>query len=279
MKSLSLSILMVLAFALSSLQAQINTPSPSPYSKIEQAVGLGTVTVEYYRPSMKGRDIFGGLVPFDKIWRTGANQGTQVTFSEDVTVAGKKVPAGTYTLYSKPGKSSWTVMIYKDTKLGGAVARYDEAQELTRFMVEPVTMPFKVESMTIMFGDLTDASANMSLIWDDQMISMPIKTEVDSKVMANIDRVMAGPSGNDYYAAAVYYYNADKDMDKALTWINKALEGGDRFWIVTWKARILGKMGKKEDAIATSQKAMKLAEEAENSDYVKINKDLIAGWQ
>ncbi|MDW3646278.1 MAG: DUF2911 domain-containing protein [Bacteroidia bacterium] len=279
MKSLSLSILMVLAFGLTSLQAQINTPAPSPYSKIEQAVGLGTVTVEYFRPSMKGRDIYGGLVPFDKIWRTGANSGTQVSFSENVTVGGKEVPAGTYTLYTKPGKSSWTVMIYKDTKLGGAVGRYNEADELTRFMVEPVTMPFKVETLTIMFGDLTDDQANMSLIWEDQMISMPIKAEVESKVLASIDRVMAGPSGNDYYAAAVYYYNADKDMDKALTWINKALEGGDRFWIVTWKARILGKMGKKEDAIATSKKAMKLAEEANNGDYVKINKDLIAGWQ
>jgi tetratricopeptide (TPR) repeat protein len=228
---------------------------------------------------MKGRTIFGDLVPYDKIWRTGANSGSKITFSDAVKLQGKDVPAGTYTLYTKPGKSTWTVMLYKDNRLGGNVAGYDEANELTRFTVSPQTLPFKVETMSFMVGDLTDNGANIYLMWEDVAVVMGLEVEVDKMVMASIDRTMAGPSSNDYYQAAVYYYNADKDMNKALSWINKSLEGGERYWIMTWKARILAKMGNKSEAIATSKKAIALAEEAKNEDYIKINKDLIASLQ
>lgn len=278
-KTLTLTVLTLIAFLSTDLQAQINTPAPSPSSKIEQAVGLGEITVEYSRPSMKGRSIFGDLVPYDKIWRTGANAATKISFSEDVTIGGKDVKAGSYALYTKPGKSSWTVMLYSDLGLGGNVGNYDESKEVARFTASSQNLPFEVESFTMMFGDLSDTGATLGLMWESAFVSIPIKVEVEKKVMANIDRVMAGPSSGDYYQAAVYYYNADKDMDKALTWINKALEGGERFWMMTWKARILGKMGKKADAIAASKKAMALAKEANNNDYVKINTELISSWK
>jgi len=170
-------------------------------------------------------------------------------------------------------------MLYKDLSLGGNVGGYDESKELTRFTVTPQTLPFEVETMTFMVGDIKDDAANIYLMWGNVALVMGMEVEVEKHVLASIDRTMAGPSSNDYYQAAMYYYNADKDMDKALTWINKSLEGGERFWIMTWKARILAKMGKKSDAIATSKKAIALAEEAKNSDYVKINNDLIKSLQ
>lgn len=278
-KSLTFTILLLVSFMATTLQAQIKTPAPSPSASFEQAVGLSTVTVDYSRPSMKGRSIFGDLVPYDKIWRTGANQGSKITFSDAAKLNGKEVPAGTYTIYTKPGKSSWTVMLYKDLKLGGNVGGYDEANELARFSVTPQTLPFEVESMTFMVGDLTSNGANLYFMWEDVALIMPIEVEVEKTVMASIDRTMAGPSENDYYAAAVYYYENGKDMAKALDWINKSQVSGDRFWKMTWKARILAKMGKKADAIATSKKAMALAKEAKNGDYVKINTELIESLQ
>ena len=214
-----------------------------------------------------------------KIWRTGANASTKITFSDDVKLGGKDVPAGTYAIYTIPGKESWTVMLYKDLRMGGNVSAYKEADELTRFQVDAGELPFSVESMTMDINNLRDDHADLMLYWDKTIISIPLEVEVESKVMSAIERTMAGPSANDYRAAAVYYSNNDKDLNQALEWINKALEGGERFWIVTDKARILGKLGKKAEAIAASQRAIALAKEANNNDYVKINEDLIAGWK
>lgn len=264
---------------LTQLTAQISTPAPSPSSTLEQVVGLTTVTIEYSRPGMKGRTIFGDLVPYDKIWRTGANSSTQLTFSDDVKLGGVDVPKGTYALYTKPGKSEWTVMIYKDLSLGGGVARYDEANELGRFTAKVNELPFSIESFTISIGDISNDKANIMVMWEKTAIMLPLEVEVDGRVMASIENAMAGPSQGEYYTAALYYYNTDRDLNQALEWINKSLEGNERFWMVTWKARILGKMGNKKEAIATSKKAIKLAEEANNSDYVKINNDLIASWK
>ncbi|MEL6673323.1 MAG: DUF2911 domain-containing protein [Bacteroidota bacterium] len=274
---------MGLAMGLSTLtvSAQISTPAPSPGSKIEQAVGLSTISIDYSRPGKKGREIFGDLVPYDKIWRTGANASTKITFSDDATVNGNKVPAGTYAIYTKPGKDKWTIMLYKDLRLGGNVGGYKAENELARFDVEPTTLPFSVESFTIMTGNLTSDAADVSMMWDNVMVSMNVKVEVDKRVMANIERVMAGPAGGDYYQAALYYYNTDRDMDQAIEWINKAIDSRETppFWMVTWKARMLGKKGDKMAAVAASKKAMELAKEAGNADYVKINEDLLAGWQ
>lgn len=261
------------------VEAQIATPSPSPSASFTQTVGLTEVAVSFSRPSMKGRTIFGGLVPFDKVWRTGANGATTISFSDDVKIEGNEVKAGKYALYTIPGKDSWTVMLYSDLSMGGNVAAYDKEKEVVRFMVTPQTLPFAVESFLISFDDLTSESANIYLVWEKTMVSMKLEVAVDSKVMSMIETTMAGPSANDYYAAATYYYNTDRDMVQALAWVNTCLEmGGDRFWIMTMKARILGKMGNKNEAISTSQKAMAMAKEAKNDDYVKINQDLIAEW-
>lgn len=272
-----LPLLALVATAFSS-QAQISTPAPSPYSKLTQIVGLTEVTIEYSRPSMRGRTIFGGLVPYDAIWRTGANAATTITFSDDVVLEGNEVEAGTYALYTMPGEASWTVMLYSDLSLGGNVAGYDEANEVVRFTVEPQELPFDVESFTFTVDELEMDGADIVMVWEKTMVSMDLEVEVDDKVMQAIETTMAGPSPNDYYQAAVYYYNTDRDMEQALAWINKTLEAGERYWVVTWKARILGKMGNTTEAIATAEHAMALAEEAGNQDYVRINQELIAEW-
>lgn len=278
MKRISLSVFVLLLMGLTA-QAQIRTPRPSPMSTVKQELGLSFVTVEYSRPSAKERTVFGDLVPYGKVWRTGANAATQITFESDVTFGDKAVKAGSYALYTLPGAEAWEVMLYSDLSLGGNVAGYDAANEVARVSVKVENLPFHVESFTIAFDELRDESAHLVIVWEKTQVAIPLKVSVDEAVIASIERVMAGPSGNDFLNAAVYYYNTDRDLNQALTWINKSLEGDERYWIMTWKARILGKMGNKAEAIATAERAKSLAQEAKNDDYVKMNEALIADWK
>lgn len=276
MKKILSPLMLLLMMAAITTNGQIRTPAPSPGAKIEQAVGLSTISVDYSRPSMKDRAIFGNLVPYGKIWRTGANQATKITFSDDATFGGKDVKAGTYALYTMPGEKSWTVMLYSDLSLGGNVAGYDESNEVLRVNVESMELPMSIESFSIGFNNLRDDHADLMISWEKTIVSVKIEVEVEKTVMASIERTMAGPSGNDFRAAALYYYNNGKDLDQALTWINKSLEGGERFWIVTNKAQILAKMGRNDEAATTAKRAIELAKEAKNNDYVKINEDILA---
>ena len=260
-------------------QAQISTPAASPLATFKQVVGLTTIEVSYSRPSVKGRTVFGDVVPYGSIWRTGANGATTISFSDDVKLEGKDVKAGTYALYTIPGKDSWTVMLYSDLRLGGNVGGYDATKEVVRFTVTPQALPYTVESFLIIFDDLQAESANMYLIWEKTMVPVKVSAAADSRVMAQIERVMAGPTAGDYYAAASYYLSTERELAKALEWVNKSIEmGNDRYWVHTQKARILGKMGKKAEAIAASKKAQAMAQESGDAAYVKINQDLQAEW-
>jgi hypothetical protein len=280
MKAFQLTFLTGLLIVLMAMpvMAQIVSPAPSPAAMIKQTVGLTEVSIEYSRPSKRDRVIFGDLVPYDKIWRTGANGSTKFTFSDDVMLGGKEVPAGTYAIYTKPGKSSWTVMIYKDLRLGGGVANYDEAQELARFSLESNELPMSIESFTFMVGDLSSEGANIYLMWDQTAIAMPLKVNVDEQVMASIEQTLAGASSQDYYNAAMYYYSTDRDLKQAMTWMDKSLEmreGETPYWMMTNKARLQAKAGDKKGAMATSKMALAAAKAANNMDYVKINEDLM----
>ncbi len=270
----------LLALLLSlSLSAQIRTPMPSPTISFEQSLGLSTVSMAYSRPGVKGRDIFGDLVPYGQIWRTGANASTKITFGEEVMLENNEVEAGTYAIYTIPGEDEWTVMLYTDLDLGGNVANYDEEKEYLRFSVEPQKIPMMIETMTFMINDIREDQASLNLMWANTMVSMEIKLNVGAKVMASIERVMSGPSPNDYFAAARYYYETDRDLEQALEWINLTLESTERYWIVTWKARILGKMERYQEAMAASEKAKEMAQEAENMDYVRMNDEMIAEFE
>lgn len=259
---------------------QIDTPAPSPLAKVEQVVGLTDITIEYSRPGVKGRTIFAkdGLVPFGKIWRTGANAATKISFSDDVTINGKNLEAGTYAILTKPAANMWDVHFYAyDSRSFGA---YVERTPDLAVKAEVGKMPVEVESFTISIDDLDMDTATLNFMWSDTWASLDLGVEVDKKVLQTIETVMAGPSNNDYYAAASYYHTAGKDLNQALEWINKATSGDDpKFWQVRRKALILADLGKVDEAIEAAEMSKKLAMEAGNEDYVKMNTKSIAEWK
>jgi hypothetical protein len=271
----SLSVLLLLTVS-TSITAQLKVPAPSPLQTITQAFGLSEIKIEYSRPSAKSRVIFGDVVPFGKIWRTGANSATKITFGDDVKVEGKDVPAGSYAMYSTPNKDSWEIMLYKDLNLGGNVADYKKENELIRFSVKPKTLNDKVETFTIGIADMTSNSANIELSWESTRVSFNVTTDIDSKIMKNIESNVIGDN-RPYYQAASYYYENNKDLAKALEWTDKAIANNPKaFWIYMLKAKIQAKQNDKKGAVATAEQVVKLATEAKNDDYVTMANKLIA---
>ncbi|GAB3288815.1 DUF2911 domain-containing protein [Hymenobacter tenuis] len=261
-----------------SAHAQINTPAASPKSTIQQRVGLTDVTIVYSRPSLKGRTAFGSVVPFAKRWRTGANATTSIKFSDDVTVEGKKVPAGEYGIYTIPNKTEWIVVLNKNTKAGANVDAFKDDEDVARFTVKSYKLPAKVESFSINFTDLTPATANVDMQWELTGVKFKIASDVETKVMAQIEEKVtknATPSANDLAAAAVYYYDSNKDAKQALEWMQKANEKDPKFWNVHTEAKIRMKMKDYKGTVTAAEQSRKLALEAKNADYVKMNEDLI----
>ena len=258
-------------------QAQtLKTPAPSPTQTLKQNFGVGDITIDYSRPSVKGRVVFGELVPFGKIWRTGANGATKITFSDDVKLEGNDVKAGTYALYSIPNKDAWEIMLYKDLALGGNVADYKVENEVLRFTVKPTAYLEKIESFTINLTDITPTSANLELIWDKTRVSVKITTEIDAKVMKNIEAVVTTDT-RPYFQAANYYYENGKDLNQALVWANKATEQNPKaFFMMLLKARIELKLNDKKSAIASAEKTIVLSKEAKNEDFVKMAEGVLA---
>ncbi len=255
---------------------QIKTPAPSPAATVKQAFGLGEITIDYSRPLARGRMIFGSVVPYDRVWRTGANATTKITFSDDVTLEGRAVKAGTYGLYTVPGRSSWDIMLYRDLTLAGNVADYKEANEVLRFSVLPQMMTSSVKSFTIGLDAVSATTATMMLMWDKTMVPIKIGTDIDSRVMKNIETAMKPGDTRPYFAAASYYYDSGKDLAQALAWVNKAIEQNNAFFIVHLKAKILMKMKNYSAAIEAAGESMDLAKEAKNDDYVRMNAKLIS---
>lgn len=267
------------ALASLTMSAQVQTPAPSPYQKLEQKVGLTDVTIEYSRPAMRGRTIFGDLVPFDKIWRTGANANTKITFSDDVKIGDSEVKAGTYAIYTKPNAQSWEVYFYSDANNWGTPGEWDESKVAAKVSAQVYPMPMNIESFTITMDDIKNDSANLGMLWEKVYVSVPLSFMTDAQVSKSIDKVMAGPSANDYYAAAVYYLESDKDINKAKNWIDKAVElRSDAFWYYRQQSLIYAKSGDKKGAIAAAKKSMKMAEERGNADYVALNKKSLKEW-
>jgi hypothetical protein len=262
-------------------QAQLTTPQPSPKSTVTQRVGLTDVTISYSRPSAKGRAVYGTLVPYGKRWRAGANSSTTIKFSDDVTVEGKKVAAGEYALYTQPNKAEWVVVLNKDLKQGGNTDGYKDDQDVARFSVKPYKLGNKVETFTINFSDLTPATANVDLSWELTGVKFKVTADVDPKVMAQItEKVInnATPAAGDLAAAAVYYYDTDKDLKQALTWMEKANASEPKFWNKHTEAKIRLKMKDYKGAMAAAEESKKLALAATppNGDYAKMNEDLLA---
>lgn len=271
----SLTLLFVLTLLYSTIQAQgLKTPAPSTTTTVKQEFALSSIELSYSRPSMKGRTIFGDLVPYGKVWRTGANGATTLTFGEEVSIGGTKIPAGKYGLLTMPGQSEWTIIITKQLDVTSPAA-YKQDQDVVRLTAASTDIPFSLENFTIMFGNITANTCEIWIIWDKTMVTVPISVDVDKKVMAQIDDAMKNDS-RPYFNAAMYYMDNNKDLNKALEWFNKAADQNpEAFWVLYQKAKCLGKLGKKADAIATAKKSIELAQKAKNDDYVKLNEDLI----
>jgi len=262
------------------VNAQIETPAPSPFSKIEQKVGLTDVTLEYSRPSMRGRTIFGDLVPYGKLWRLGANANTKITFSDDVMVGDTTLKAGTYAVYATPNPSYWEVVFYSDASNWGTPQEWDESKVAAK--VTPVTnsLPFDIETFTMSFDNLSSGSATLGMFWENVYVGVEFKVPTDAKVTAAIDRAMNGPTANDYYASAVYYLQEGKDIKQAKTWIDKAISMSEKpaYWQLRQQSLIYAKAGDKKGAIEIAKKSLAAAKEAGNADYVKLNMDSLKEW-
>lgn len=274
MKKIFLSAVAICSLLITEAQP-LNTPAASPTQTVKQNFGLSSVELSYSRPGIKGRKIFGDLVPFGKVWRTGANNATTLTFGDEVTIGGTKIPAGKYGLLTIPEAGEWTIIISKQTDVTSPDA-YKQDQDLVRVKVSPVEMPFSIETFTIMFNDMKSNSCILGIMWDKTYVGLPITTDVDTKVMKSIDNIM-NKDNKPYYGAASYYFDNDKDLNQALTWINKATEASPNAqpWVHTLKTRILAKLGKKEEAMAAAKNAIRIATETKFPEFVKQNEDII----
>lgn len=273
-KPLSIAALVALSFT---TNAQITTPQPSPGASLTQNVGLTEIKVEYSRPSLKGRTAFGGIVPFGDIWRTGANSATKFTTTDSITVAGKGLAKGTYVLLTRPGQSEWEIIFNKNPT--ASQFGFKEEDNVLKVKVPSQELPFKVESFTMMIGDITNTSASFDIIWDNTIVRVPFTNDVDAKVMAQIKQKLDGPTQNDYYAMSTYYFEAGKDSKQALEFVNKALEKGKpQFWMLRHKSLVQAKIGDKKGAIASANQSLALAKEAKNNDYIRMNEASIKEW-
>ncbi len=280
MKKTSLLILFVACIA-TLIHAQIQTPSPSPGAKVDQRIGLVDVTLEYSRPSIKGRVIFGGLVPYDEIWRAGANAATKITFSDDVMFGGAEVTKGSYAILAKPGKANWSFMLYPYNKTDWTSYRDSDVQPIT-VTTTPNMMAdgIHVQSLMLGFDNLTNSSADFFLLWDNVYVPVNIKVNTDKTVEESISKVMAGPSAGDYYSAAAYYLSENKDLNQALVWVNKSLDmGNEKYWVLRTKSLIQAGLGDKEGAVVSANHSLDLATKDGNKDYIRMNQASIAEWQ
>ncbi|MEZ4811301.1 MAG: DUF2911 domain-containing protein [Allomuricauda sp.] len=264
-----------------SLEAQIQTPAPSPGATLKQTVGLTEVTVEYSRPSMRGRTIFGDLVPYDALWRTGANKNTTITFSDDVVVEGKELKAGSYAIFTRPGEAVWEVIFYSDTENWGTPQEWDASKVAATVKVEVYAMPMPIETFTMSIDHLYNDGATLGILWEKVYVGVKFQVPTVAKATKSIETAMTGTdvSANDYYAAASYYYSEGMNLTSAKEWIEKAVSMNDKgFWMMRMQSLIYAKMGDTKGAIEAARKSMAVAEEEGNSDYVKLNKDSLKEW-
>lgn len=254
--------------------AQLKTPAPSPTQTIKQDFGLSSVELVYSRPGVKGRKIFGDIVPFGAVWRTGANSATTITFGDEVTIGGTKVPAGKYGLLTIPDKKSWTIIISKQTDVTSPSA-YKPDMDVIRITSDVNTTKAATESFTIQFANVKPTSCELYIMWDKSVVVLPIATEIDGKIMANINQAMKGEKPP-YFQAAMYYMDNGKDLNQALAWFNKAAEAQpEAYWVQHQWANCLAKLGQKSEAKTVALKSKELATAAKNEDYVKLNDKLL----
>jgi hypothetical protein len=266
------------AFTLSGAFAQtLPTPPASPTQTVKQDFGVSSIELSYSRPGMKGRKVFGDLVPYGKVWRTGANSATTLTFADEVIIGGKKIPAGKYGLVSIPDKENWILIITKQLNATSPDA-YKEENDVIRVLTKPTELKDKVETFTIQFADVMPGACALQIMWENTAVALPISTDVDAKVMKGIDDIM-NKDTKPYFNAAVYYLQNGKDLNQALAWFDKAIElstNPNPYWMHHQRANCLAKLGRKKEARDAAEKSKAMAVTAKNDDYVRLNNNLLA---
>lgn len=260
--------------------AQLKTPQASPKSTVFQTVGLTDIEIVYCRPAARGRAVFGNLVPFGKVWRTGANENTTISFSDDVMIDGKVLPKGKYALYTVPKIESWEVIFYSTTNNWGTPEVWNEANVVLRTTVKEEALIKPVESLTIGISGLDANFAYLDIAWENSSVSMKFEVPTQKNTMANIEKVLAGPTSADYFSAAQYVYQSNGDNAKALNYIDKAMDMSTEkpYWYTRLKSLIQARSNDYKNAIETAKLSLAAAELAKNQDYVKMNKESIAEW-
>lgn len=270
----------MLALTFVASEAQVQIPAASPAGSVSSTIGLTDVKIEYFRPRLKGRKIFGEkdvMYPHGTIWRTGANNGTKISFSDDVKVEGIDVPKGEYLIFTWPGAGEWTVSLYKDLSIGGNTEAYDASKEAAKFKVKTKKLAEKVETFTISIDDIApdNKTGKVTLAWENTAVPFTVAVDYDAKVMKSIEASTRVNPGN-YFQAATYYLETGKDLNKALEWVNLALQSNpNAYWMLHQKARIQKALGDKKGAIETATASLNSAKQAKNRDYQSMNQELI----
>lgn len=269
--------------------SQITHPKASPFSVIEQEVGLSKITIAYSRPAVRGRHIFGpqpdgqpGLVPYGRIWRVGANESTKITIDTDMQVLGNELPKGTYALYAFPGKKEWQIVFHTNTShWGDGRKNYDANEDLFRVTVKPKKIPYHQENFLIAFDSIGHSSANMNLIWASTKVTVPITVDTDAQMEAEITKQLEeNPSAQTYYEAARYLQEQGKDFERALEYLNKAIAiGGDTYYFHRVKSLVEAALGNYRAAIKSAEKSMQLAAAQEKDEFVRMNEKNIKKWK
>jgi len=281
MKKIFIVLAMVIAnFA---IEAQVKTPQPSPNTVVKQVVGLTDVELDYSRPSSKGRTIFGDLVPFGKQWRTGANANSTISFSDDVVIDGKILKKGKYAVFTLPKADNWEVIFYTDTDNWGLPEAWDEAKVALKTNAKPEMLNRKVETFTMAINGLDNDFGHLEISWEKTLVAVKFEVPTQKAAIASITKALAGPTAGDYFSSAQYYFQSNGDLNKALEYVNKAIEmvkpGNDiPFWHQRLKSLIQAKLGDKKGAIETAKLSLAGAVKAKNDDYAKMNTESIAEW-
>jgi hypothetical protein len=261
----------LLVFLISQSYAQINTPQPSPSASITQKVGLADVKIEYSRPSLKGRKMIGGaLVPFGQMWRTGANAIPKITISHEMTMAGNKIPAGSYGIFTIPNPTKWTIVLSKNAEQFGTYS-YKAEEDFIKFDAPVTKLLSKVEHFTIEISDFADEKAHLQISWENTSVKFPIQHDANSIVIKEIDEKMAASKveNDTYFDAANYYFSKNMDLEKALTWANKVVDNDKQYWTYHLRAKIAAKLGKCDVAMADYAAGLPLAKKDNDLAYIK----------
>ena len=282
MKTIYFSLIIILFQALftANIHSQVETPQLSPVCEFKQTVGLTEITFSYSRPSKRDRIVFGNVVPYDKMWRFGANKNSTITISEEIYFGQDTLPKGTYAMFVKPGKESWELNFYSDFSNWGTPEKWDDTKVVLKLKTPVIVLDTPVETMEISIENIGTASATLGISWDQVQVVYPFNLKTQKQVVENIEKVMAGPSASDYYRSAKYYLNEGLNPQQALDWINKAvaLRGESAYWMTRVQAELFAKNGNYSQAIQAAKLSITAATKAGNENYVKMNEDSIKQW-